>query len=567
MHSSSIKRQSQRAEALVTILVIAGVICIIIFSMLQLSSNSAKNAYGRVDWDKSFFIAENAMVWAAQKSFDTLPTRGSTTTYSTVLGTLPTTDLLCPTNADPAFVGALVTVYQPAAQNNNVVIITASAQVNNKIRTLQAQIMVQPPSSVFNYEYFLNNWGWWWGNTIFGYGGQRANWDFDFQGDPTVDGEIYAADLVEGNKIPLSQLFPNLPFVGRAGTDATNEVHQGAVPIVMPNLLNFTNYTATALANTSSNGLWLGSTQIVFGVVSNTYTPKPGGNAGNLSPQKGLYVAGTAANPITIKGTVVIPGDLVIQGVVTGQGTLYVGGNLYVANSITYANGPNFSAHPETEAPATCDAWVAASQTNDLIAYAVRGSILGGDVTSSDWINDCFNYSEVGLANVGDESQLGADGISGTHDDNIPFLHANGTMSTWYDADGDGTTNTAYNYNNDINMTTNRMAYIQGYPLTNGAPVAYSSLAANSMETLDGIFYTDHAAAILMEGNPNTFNGVIVSRNEMIYAYNNINFVYDSRVNSRYQNNPNYIINLGLPYGLPIKVNSFTELAPNGAGL
>jgi hypothetical protein len=140
-------------------------------------------------------------------------------------------------------------------------------------------------------------------------------------------------------------------------------------------------------------------------------------------------------------------------------------------------------------------------------------------------------------------------------------------MSTWYDADGDGTTNTAYNYNNDINMTTNRMAYIQGYPLTNGAPVAYSSLAANSMETLDGIFYTDHAAAILMEGNPNTFNGVIVSRNEMIYAYNNINFVYDSRVNSRYQNNPNYIINLGLPYGLPIKVNSFTELAPNGAGL
>jgi hypothetical protein len=43
--------------------------------------------------------------------------------------------------------------------------------------------------------------------------------------------------------------------------------------------------------------------------------------------------------------------------------------------------------------------------------------------------------------------------------------------------------------------------------------------------------------------------------------------IYDSRVNSRYHDNPNQFINLGLPSGKPIQVTSFTELAPNGTGL
>jgi hypothetical protein len=61
----------------------------------------------------------------------------------------------------------------------------------------------------------------------------------------------------------------------------------------MPNLLNFSNYIATAMANTMSNGLWIGSNQIVAGALSNAYTPNPGGNAGNVTPQTGLYVVGT----------------------------------------------------------------------------------------------------------------------------------------------------------------------------------------------------------------------------------------------------------------------------------
>ena len=429
-------------------------------------------------------------------------------------------------------------------------------------------LTIRPVSQVFDYEYFLNNWGWWWGNTITGNGGQRANWDFDVRQSPTVNGVFFASDLVEENKEPMQNL-SYIPFHGKAETDVTNLVHQGAPRLTMPNLLDFTNYIATAMANTSSNGLWVGSNQIVFGVLTNKFTPHPGGITGNLSNQTGLYVVGTPSAPITIKGTVVVHGDVIIQGKITGQGALYVGGNLYIANDVTYNNGPKFDVAPETLADADRDNWVYANTNKDLIAFAVRGSILAGDVTDADWINYCMNMDTSGLIHVGDESALGQDGISGTGDDNIPFLHADGTMGTWYDDDGDGIITTGnYNYNRDINMTASRASYILGYPKDNtGAPVPYGNVATDNMGTLQGIFYTDHAAAMRLNKSTVDFSGSIISRNEQIIFSSVLNFTYDSRVHSRYANNPNQFINLGLPWGKPLQVNTFVELAPDGAGL
>jgi hypothetical protein len=168
---------------------------------------------------------------------------------------------------------------------------------------------------------------------------------------------------------------------------------------------------------------------------------------------------------------------------------------------------------------------------------------------------------------VGDESHLGADGIANTPDDNIPFLHADGSMSTWYDADGDGVMESNYNYATDINMTSTRASYIVGYPTVGGQPVPYSQVATDNMGTLQGIFYTDHAAAMRMEQSTAIFNGVIVSRNEQIVFQNYLNLIYDSRVHSRYNNNPSQFVNLGLPWGKPLQVNSFAELPPDGTGL
>jgi hypothetical protein len=562
----STKSRREQGTTLLTVVVVGSIVCMAAGSMLVLSRTSVADAYTRTDWDKAFYIAENAMVWETQSAFDSPPTVGSSNYYSTSRNTLPLDKLRSGARADSSVGGAWVSIVQPASLTTNTYIITASARVNQKVRTLQAQVIVRPASQVFDYEYFLNNWGWWWGSTITGNGAQRANWDFDFRDGPTVNGSIYAADQIDENEVPI-QNYPTAPFSGLAGNNETNLVHQGAPRVTMPNLLNFSNYMATSLAHPSQNGIWVGTNQIVAGVLSNQSVPSPGGNAGNLTPQSGLYVVGTPSAPIQVKGTVVIPGDLVIQGQVTGQGTLYVGGNLYIASNITYANGPNFSSAPETQTPATRDAWVASSSSNDLVAYAVRGSILAGDVTDPDWINYCYNYPGSGLQYVGDESHLGMDGIAGTGDDNTPFMHADGTMSTWYDADGDGVMEGNYDYNSDINMTAVRASYIKNYPTTLGVPVPYNQVATDNMGTLQGVFYTDHAAAMRMTQSNAELDGVIVSRNEQMVFQSYLNFVYDSRVNSRYNNNPNQFINLGLPWGKPLQVTSFTELTPNRTGL
>src|SRR5262249_45119861 len=146
--------------------------------------------------------------------------------------------------------------------------------------------------------------------------------------------------------------------------------------------------------------LFVGSQLVVSAVQGNTNQP-------------GLYLAGTAANPIKIQGPVVVPGDVVISGPITGTGTLYVGGNLYVANNLNYVNGPDFSTPPSTMSQAQTDQWVqnAVNGKQDLVAFGVRGAIYGGDVTSSDFQTWCYYAGGWGLSGLGDESNLGPDGI------------------------------------------------------------------------------------------------------------------------------------------------------------
>jgi hypothetical protein len=438
---------------------------------------------------------------------------------------------------------------------NSTYLVTASARVQDKVRTIRAIIDKNPASQIFDYEYFLNNWGWWWGSSITGNGGNRANWDFDFRDRPTVNGLIMANGNITQNNVPVNQLTNNLPFNGQAGVDPVDFAHMGVPRVEMPNLKDFTYYNDKALADVTTNGLWLGSTQMVYGVFTNTASP-------------GLYLVGTDAQPIVISNTVVIPGDVVIKGKITGHGTLYVGGNLYVAGDLTYKNGPNWSTPPETMSPDQRDLWVANNKSKDLVGFAVRGSVLGGDVTSGDWKSWCYDPAAWGLSQVGDENHLGADGILNTPDDNVPFLHADGTMSTAFDADGDGVIEGNYDYNTQITMSNARAAKISGYPKdAGGLLLAYSSLASNNMGSLDAIFYTNHAFAMRLAQNSAIFHGVVVSRNEAIVFNSSCSFNYDSRVHSRYNKDPNRFVDLGLPVAGILRLENFTELTPDSSNL
>ncbi len=59
----------------------------------------------------------------------------------------------------------------------------------------------------------------------------------------------------------------------------------------------------------------------------------PSVNTGNV------ILSGTAANPITIDGTVAIDGDLVINGYIKGEGSLVVSGNIYIPTDLQYLDG------------------------------------------------------------------------------------------------------------------------------------------------------------------------------------------------------------------------------------
>lgn len=558
MKGMNLKRAMQKSEegsALMVVVVTGGILGLVTAGTLALGSFHLNMAHGRNDWIAAYYHAENALQWAAQMIADAWPAPGSGV-YATANGTLPLAYMQQTLQEEGSrFVGARVTVVKSNVIGMDIYWITASARVGDKVRTLGARIVKNPASRVFDYEYFLNNWGWWWGSSITGNGGNRANWDFDFRGRPSVNGVILANGLITENGVPVDPFGGNPPFGGLAGANPLAYAHWGVPREPMPNLKDFTYYTTKALSDPVNNGIWVGSQRLVYGVHTNILKP-------------GLYLEGTYDKPIIISNTVVVPGDVVIKGYISGRGTLYVGGNLYIAGDLRYRNGPNFSTPPETMSAPQRDAWVENNKDRDLVAFAVRECILGGDVTSSEWQSYCYNAAGYGLRNVGSELNLGADGILHTGDDGIPFLHPDGTYSAWYDADEDGVMDGNYDYNSQLNMTPSRASKIQGYPTNDsGTPLAYNQVASNNMNRLDGIFYTNHAAAMRLAKNDTVFNGVLVSRDEAIVFNRTLRINYDSRVHSRYNRDPNLLVDLGLPVAGLISLSDYTELPPEAETL
>jgi hypothetical protein len=368
-----------------------------------------------------------------------------------------------------------------------------------------------------------------------------------------INGHIYTNGQVESNMVPVNPFSGTPPFGGASGSNPVYYTHVGVPRVQMPNLKDMSYYESKA-----TGSIKIGGATVVNGVQG-------------LSGPAGIYLEGTASNPIVINGTVVIRGDAIIKGVVSGKGTIYVGGNLYVAGNITYANGPDFTTPPATMSNANRDAWVDSNQSKDLVAFAVRQCILGGKVNSSDWQSNCYNANTYGLSNVGGEANLGADGIKSTPDDGIPYKDTNGDGtpdSAAYDADGDGTIRGNYNYANDLQLTPARIANIGRFPKDplNGSPLDYNNVASDQITRLQGLFYTNHAVALKSSAGPEYLDGVLVSRDEAWIFSNSLTFRYDSRVHSRYQykyynGDPNRIIDLGLPIAVKARIIDRKEMA------
>ena len=439
--------------------------------------------------------------------------------------------------------------------------------------TIETTVLVElSASEVFDYAYFINNWGWFYGNSIKARGNVRSNGQFDagnytpeIAGSPRylgangndlygylddndddvrdgTDGGIYAGwEVVGANNVR-----------GMAGTDVAGEKvnqHDFDGHIDMPNLTDLSLYEQHGISNGSSVSIGgVTMTDAVYG--------DNAGESGNL------VLIGTPTNPIEIDGTIVVRGDLIIKGNVKGQGVIYAGGNVYVADDVVYQNPPT-SPRPSSESEADTELWLSQNTGADALGLFAREHIVLGDYTNSQWrsyVNGWMNNSKnKSVEDAGEDgipnTRAGVDGIIGTSDDDVlegdgiwttetyTALHdALGLMpsgasigdaipGTGEDIDGDGKYDAAFQMS-EFDLAASLSSGQWGGNLPAGTS-SFNQIATRNIAQFDCAMYTNHALAglVLNYGGDVTVNGCVVSRNEaIVYGANNLVVNHDARL-------------------------------------
>ncbi len=439
--------------------------------------------------------------------------------------------------------------------------------------TIETTVMIElTASEVFDYAYFINNWGWFYGDSIEANGNVRSNGQFDVggtsaevNGSPRFlgangndlfgyldDNEDGLQDGLDGGIYAGWDIVGTENVQGMAGTlvagDAINQ-HDFTDQVDMPNLTDLSLYEQHAISTNAS--INIGGTQVTDGV----YGDDPGESGY-------LYLEGTQANPIVLNGTIVVRNGVIIKGYVTGQGVIYTGGNVYVADDITYVNGPT-TTRPSGTTEADFESWLQTNQSADALGLFAREQVVLGDYTDNlwqsyvnTWMNDPANES---VEDAG-EDQIpntiwGVDGIPNTTDDDpfegdgqwevetysplhqalglIPPGSAIGDVipGSGEDIDGDGQYDPAFQMS-DVNLPVALSSGQWGGNLPSGV-TNFNQVATRNIKNFDAALYTNHALAglILAWGDTIRFNGSIVSRNEaIIYGADKLEINHDARL-------------------------------------
>lgn len=478
-----------------------------------------------------------------------------------------------------------------------------------------------PRPDVFDYAYFLNNWGWWgWGGDNVGSvprewvrGNMRSNGRFDFwpvwsfSQAPRLDGNVYANFEIDEH-FDRSPLHSHLR--GAAGTcdnHWSNFALPGAGELVdpedthsqliyqhpsggksdMPNLQNPQYYRDLATGNLKA---YYPDEVTINGIYGDDETYKG-------VPVKSVVLEGSPTKPIELNGTVYVEQDVIIKGYVTGQGTIYAGRNIYIADSIYYKNPPTLlddpsmpGYFPQTTNPnqfpsdAETKAWYEANVNKDILALAARENIVLGDYTDSEWYADEWLFDKRYPADVGVGSEdVGKDGIRALIPEDRDEGEGDGAFGkpewdkNYEDIDEDGIFDCVHgssqgqNYNwSDVTVTGENNKYSDSLtsaqnPFGNrGSFNEYRSFSPYAVVQIDGILYTQHFMAGILN-NPLS-NGALISKDEAMVYWTKFLWNYDYRIHSRYRRNPNWPINLNLPPIQPgtnaVYIVSWKEVSP-----
>ena len=158
------RHRSEAGSTLLNTVVFCGILALATYSVMEISNVRARAARQRWDWNEAYYHAENALNWAVQRIVDQNSPKGQ---FAADDGTLALNYMANLSAApDTAFKNTWLAIVDHPSRTLNTYLVTASAKVGNKVRTIQASVKKNPPSQIFDYEYFLNNWGWWWGSSI-----------------------------------------------------------------------------------------------------------------------------------------------------------------------------------------------------------------------------------------------------------------------------------------------------------------------------------------------------------------------------------------------------------------
>ncbi len=300
-------------------------------------------------------------------------------------------------------------------------------------------------SQVFDYAYFVNNYGWMNGSSITINGDMRANGDVDLRSS-TVNGFIYAAindEVGATGSVTLSRprIYNTSNYRNSAGSRARPDtvdydtngaydapssggyitktltaassgktiVNEEATPIPMPYISELSSYvdyareqrgTLTYPAVTYTDTA--GTEHTINGGTVNAYHSRyeagPSGVSTNAD-RGAILLVGTKANPITINGPVVIDSDVLIKGYVQGQGTIYAGRNIHIIGDINYVNAPSWSGRDNTSDES--DTKKEESNTSkDMLGLMAKGNIIIGDSSDSSWHSSVDSYIKPGSGSV-----------------------------------------------------------------------------------------------------------------------------------------------------------------------
>ena len=584
-------RRSKGGTALVSTLVVFTGVFGLLYATSLVSIEEASEARDSIDQVRAEALAEagaergmNFLALAVEKTegvdpidglvqlFDGngvfTPYTGETLTAAgTKIGEYSVTMRLLDAQVDEVTIAIDATGYLPAAPQN----LPEGTRVQEWKAVSTTVRYSLTPSQVFDYAYFINNWGWFYGNTIVCNGNARSNGQFDAAGySPTVSGQPIYDDVVwNGTTATLigyqddnldgledgndGGVFSGWDIVGAenlqgVGGNPQNQ-HDFDGYVGMPNLSNLGSYEASA--KQESGSISIGGMQ-----VSNAVWGDEGGEKQNL------FLYGTPSDPIELNGKVVVRGDVIIFGTVTGQGAIYAGGNIYVPDSVTYLDPPT-SERPADNTQAATEAWLSANWNKDFLGLFAAENVVVGDHTDSDWrsyvggwMSHSLNASaeDAGIDNI-PNTRAGLDGILGTADDDV--LEGDGVFTvqtytqqdadlglipagfsvgdpipgTGEDIDGDGQydgTTTLADIDFDSSLTTSEW----GGNMPPGGISKYSDIATLTATHLDATFYTNHTFAYVVVGSETAkINGALVSRNEdIIYGTPTIEINYDARL-------------------------------------